>query len=369
MLPPAQKTPNEEPTVVLQITTPKANGEKSPENPPQDDRPVTFVPFELLINSKPKIEVYDSQLKKVELYQGCTFHIDGDKISVNEVKRDEFTDFILTSVAIANVERSQLIETFGATYVMFFGKAPQVLVCNGILANSPNNPWLHEFTKNYEEVFRGTELVKAKRIIHLYVLDTVYRGYMLDYSHNMVAETSSFVQFQFRFFVVDKIKIAMEPYKPEKPVIAAMQDAAEKEAKVKDKKLWQRMLQSAASAAWQMIRSPATIRNFIRNPVGTSLQLARAVGYGAVSPINIFGMNLGYIGKSMEAMITTAVKGDRQPLYMGLYGYATHIANYMSVTPETIADALFKGQGFSKFIYGPGTYQTIGEHSDIFTVI
>lgn len=113
----------------------------------------------------------------------------------------EYTNFILQSVQEARMERHQILETFGASYIFFFGEHPRFLDCQAKLINSHDFNWLGEWWYNYEKYLRGTRLVELGARCYMFWDDVVVEGYIVQSACAVVAETQQEVQMQFKFFV------------------------------------------------------------------------------------------------------------------------------------------------------------------------
>jgi hypothetical protein len=112
------------------------------------------------------------------------------------------TNFILQSVQEQRAERTQTIQTFGASYVFFFGEEPRMLQCSAVLVNTLDFNWEAEWWANYNCYLRGTKLVEMGARCFLSYDDTVVEGYMMNASSVKSADSPYMVQLQFTFFVV-----------------------------------------------------------------------------------------------------------------------------------------------------------------------
>ena len=75
-----------------------------------------------------------------------------------KVKR--YSDFILQSISDSRSERHQVMETFGDSYIYFFGEKPRMITLSGVLINSEDFNWRAQFWDNYDKNLRGTQLVR-----------------------------------------------------------------------------------------------------------------------------------------------------------------------------------------------------------------
>jgi hypothetical protein len=68
-----------------------------------------------------------------------------------------YSKFFLESIQEPHVERAQIVETFGDTYVFFFGERPPIYTFSGTLLNSNTINWHQDFMFYYDNFFRGTK--------------------------------------------------------------------------------------------------------------------------------------------------------------------------------------------------------------------
>jgi len=114
-----------------------------------------------------------------------------------------YSNFILQNVDDVRQEKSQLMETFGDTYVFFFGERPRILQVSGLLFNTLDFNWRSEFWKNYETVFRGTKLVEQNARLYLQWDDIIVEGYILGAQAQDVADLPYHIPFNFTLFVTN----------------------------------------------------------------------------------------------------------------------------------------------------------------------
>lgn len=113
----------------------------------------------------------------------------------------EYSNFILQSVQDQRMEKQQILETFGADYLMLFGPAPHFLQVSAVLIHSLDFDWKTEFLENYERYLRGTRAIEQGARTYLFYDGAIVEGYILN---AQVAETSDnpqLVPLSFQFFV------------------------------------------------------------------------------------------------------------------------------------------------------------------------
>lgn len=114
-------------------------------------------------------------------------------------------NFLIQSVNEVREEKFQLLETFGANYLFFFGERPRFLDVSGILLNSNSHRWQREWLMNYDRFLRGTKAVENKVITTLHVDGLAVSGYILTTQVQNNSEQPLFVNFSFRMLISDYI--------------------------------------------------------------------------------------------------------------------------------------------------------------------
>jgi hypothetical protein len=118
------------------------------------------------------------------------------------------TNFIIQQITEARMEKSQIVETFGESYIFFFGEQPRFLDVTCILLNSLDFNWEAEFWDNYERFYRGSKLTELGARLYLFYDDNVVEGYMLQAQAVKVANEPLWVQMSFRLFVTNYTNVS-----------------------------------------------------------------------------------------------------------------------------------------------------------------
>jgi hypothetical protein len=120
-----------------------------------------------------------------------------------------YSNFLISTVQEDRKEKQQIVESFGDTYIFFFGESPRILNVSGLLLNTKDFNWRAEWWENYERYFRGTRLVEYGARIYLIYDDMVVEGYML--GANAVDDTNNpyLIQLQFQIFVTGYTNISL----------------------------------------------------------------------------------------------------------------------------------------------------------------
>jgi len=131
-------------------------------------------------------------------------------------KSTNYSNFLLQGVSEARMEKQQIVETFGASYVYFFGESPRFLDVQAILLSSLDFNWRSEWWENYDTYLRGTRLVEMGARCYLFYEDVVVEGYILNAQTQSLAEQPIRQQLQFRMFVTNYTNVSFigDPFYP-----------------------------------------------------------------------------------------------------------------------------------------------------------
>jgi hypothetical protein len=119
-----------------------------------------------------------------------------------------YSNFIIQQIQDSRQEKQQILETFGDSYIFFFGERPRILVVNGLLMNTLDFNWRTEFWYNYENTLRGTKLVEQDARIYLYWDDIVVEGYMIGATAKDDASMPYHIPFSFQLFVTNHMYLS-----------------------------------------------------------------------------------------------------------------------------------------------------------------
>lgn len=114
-----------------------------------------------------------------------------------------YTNFILQSVSETRMEKHQIVETFGASYIYFFGENPRFLDVSAMIINSHDFNWEAEWWANYEENFRGTRLVEKGGRLYMFYDDNIVEGYMLMCQATKQSSEPHLIPISFRLFLTN----------------------------------------------------------------------------------------------------------------------------------------------------------------------
>jgi hypothetical protein len=119
-----------------------------------------------------------------------------------------WTDWFLQTVREERVEKTQLLETFGETYLFAFGQKPRTLVFQGTLMNTQDFNWRATFWENWENEFRASQLIKHEARMYVSWDDILVEGYPINAVTHQVADSPNAMVFSFTFFVTNYVSLA-----------------------------------------------------------------------------------------------------------------------------------------------------------------
>lgn len=132
-----------------------------------------------------------------------------DSSSPEGLTSSGYTNFILQSVTDRRMEKQQIVETFGDSYIFFFGEAPRIVDIQAILINSHDFNWRAEWWENYNNLLRGTRLVENGARVYLFYDDIILEGYMLDATIAENAQQPYETMVNFKLFVTNYSNISL----------------------------------------------------------------------------------------------------------------------------------------------------------------
>jgi len=132
----------------------------------------------------------------------------GDKLRGTGLKKAAWTDWILQQVKETRVEKTQLIETFGDSYLYVFGERPRTLSFQGLLLNTEDYNWRAQFWENWDLYFRATRLVEMNARMYISWDDILVEGYPISANAQESADSPNAMVFTFNFYVTNYTNIA-----------------------------------------------------------------------------------------------------------------------------------------------------------------
>lgn len=116
---------------------------------------------------------------------------------------DVYADFVLQQITEERTEKQQIIETFGDSFIFFFGERPRMLNISGILVNTDDFGWRAQFMHNYENFLRGTKLVQRNARMYLAWDTIVVEGYPINVQASEDAGNPYTVNFNMQIFLTN----------------------------------------------------------------------------------------------------------------------------------------------------------------------
>lgn len=142
-----------------------------------------------------------------ETEDGVSFSKPPDGTTPND---DVWTDWLLQSVHEERTEKTQIVETFGETYLYAFGQHPRVLAFTGILLNTLDYNWRSIFWKNWDEFFRATQLIRANARMYITFDDVIVEGYPMNAAADQTSADPHVMSFSFSFFVTNYVNLTAQ---------------------------------------------------------------------------------------------------------------------------------------------------------------
>ncbi len=149
------------------------------------------------------IKVVRSDGREISLYDA------GSSAQPTPGRTKTYTNFILQSVHEARMEKHQIVETFGESYIFFFGESPRFLDVTAVLVNSVDFNWEAEWWQNYDQYLRGSKSVQMGARTYIFYDDNVVEGYMLLANSQKMSDQPLLVQLTFRLFITNYQNISL----------------------------------------------------------------------------------------------------------------------------------------------------------------
>jgi len=116
---------------------------------------------------------------------------------------EDYSDFILQEINDQRMEKQQIVETFGDTFVYFFGERPRMVTFSGQLMNTEDFNWRAQFWYNYDKFMRGSRLVQQNARCYLAYDTIVIEGYPISAIAIDTADNPYQVSFQMTMLMTD----------------------------------------------------------------------------------------------------------------------------------------------------------------------
>lgn len=114
-----------------------------------------------------------------------------------------YSRFFLQSVSEAESEKYQIVETFNAFYVFFYGKRPPIYRFSGTLLNDDHQNWMNDFRDLYENFLRGTSASEINATVTISYDKRAVSGYLLSLAINQEGANDKGVPFTVDMLVIN----------------------------------------------------------------------------------------------------------------------------------------------------------------------
>lgn len=126
-----------------------------------------------------------------------------DSSSPTGQSQNGYSNFILQSVQEARMEKYQIVETFGESYIFMFGESPRFIDVMATIINSNDFNWEAEWWENYNQYLRGTKSVELAARTYMFYDDNIVEGYVLMAQAAKLADQPLQLQLTFRMFITN----------------------------------------------------------------------------------------------------------------------------------------------------------------------
>lgn len=114
-----------------------------------------------------------------------------------------YANFMLQSVQEARMEKHQIVETFGDSYIFFFGESPRFIDVSAVIVNSHDFNWEAEWWDNYNKYLRGTKSAEMGARVYMFYDDNIVEGYIVMSQAVKTSEQPLMLQMNFRMFITN----------------------------------------------------------------------------------------------------------------------------------------------------------------------
>jgi len=114
------------------------------------------------------------------------------------------SNFLIQQYSEVRSEKSQILETFGESYVYFFGERTPVMQFSGELLNTEDFNWKMEFMELYDKYLRGTKLVSSRTRVILTIDGLLFGGYLMDVRMDRTSAEPDRIPFSFTMVITNR---------------------------------------------------------------------------------------------------------------------------------------------------------------------
>lgn len=262
---------------------------------------------------------------------------------------DAYANFLLQSVQETRMERQQILETFGAPYVFFFGEAPRFVDVMAVLPDTQDFNWHAEWWENYAKTFRATRLAEKGSTALLHYDDVILEGYPIQATTSRSSGNHHVVQLQFRMFVTNYVNVS-DVGSPDFPI--------REEAILPEQQGTQQSFtfqvdtqESARRVVFEQLKrtSIAAIRQQIRNArsIERVRELSRLHALKSLG-VDTDGANLLTIGKALFQGVVANIRGDGEQPYKSGDVIANELKDALQFTKNDQVDKALETLGLKK---------------------
>jgi hypothetical protein len=154
--------------------------------------------------------IKEATIIKASMAGAGTYAEEANTAEFSAPNSEAWTDWLLQSVREQRVEKTQIVETFGDTYLYAFGERPRALEFQGILMNTQDYNWRAVFWENWDKYFRATKLIEANARMYIGWEDVLVEGYPVNAAAAETSDSPNALTFKFTFYVTNYINVSAQ---------------------------------------------------------------------------------------------------------------------------------------------------------------
>ena len=122
-----------------------------------------------------------------------------------------YVGFLLSTVQENKAEKVQTTPLNGDNFATtFYGESPSAYSFQGILYNTEHARWREIFSILYKNAFRGSQVSKHRKLLHIAYDNKIVSGWMLNLTQSISATSDTMASFNFQFLVRSEFILATE---------------------------------------------------------------------------------------------------------------------------------------------------------------
>lgn len=140
--------------------------------------------------------------------EGANVSVDSFKVGHGSFFYDHF---IINNITYQSSQKVQIVQTFSDDFLYSFGENPIQANFSGVLLNTDNHRWRDHWIYAYDELLNAHDSIKNNIEVYLMFEGIVWKGRILDTSYNEKANRSRGINFNFTFYIQEKLTLKEKP--------------------------------------------------------------------------------------------------------------------------------------------------------------